>query len=386
MKKKILFAALSALLASCSNNDELFPTSSAELGIKAGIQAVNDTRAIEVGTAFGDKDQIAAYIVPLGNDDTVYRKWPTYYQYDGGTSKWNVVDGGANSGSKIYLLAEPHSLVAVYPAPRFDAGTGKYDEEFVNAPLNELNSFTDGLSSDIANVNYLHLHHSATSNTFDGSDQKDYLIGAPQQVNGSTLVVSATGNANIANVQFQHILTKVTFFINKAEDYMKPGLVTKLTISDTKSNLYSLGDQITTPTAVGKSVVRLGSATYLINSLEILNKHTESLVSFIYTTGINANAYSSSTKLPTLTGLIVPREAVENQDGSIVVSIIIDGRTYVAEIPYNTDPAKNLFKGNFVPGKNYRFTLIIHPDALQFNTVSMTDWQDVSVDQGINMN
>lgn len=387
MKKIIVFGALLALLASCSSNDsDISSLYNNELVVKAGIQGMSDSKSVKIGTAFDDQDSIAVFISLLRDDDPVYRHWPTYYKYDKSANHWNYTSGGANSSAKIYLLAEAHKLYAFYPAPRLDIQSGKYNSEFVNAAQNELLNFSEGLSSSMANVNYVHIHHSAMSNKFDGSDQNDYMMGAPKKVNGADVLISASDNANVADVEFTHILTKVSFVINKAQDYIKPGLVTKVTLSDSKSPFYSLGDEISSPAAIGKSVVRLGSETYLLNSSEILNKHPESVVGFIYTTGTNANTYSSpSSKTPTVTGLIVPREALINEDGSVTVTLIVDGRTYVAKIPYNTSSATG-FKGNFVPGKNYRFNLTLNPDALQFESITMTDWQDVVISTPIDMN
>lgn len=387
MKKIIVFGALLALLASCSSNDfDIDSSSNNELVVKAGIQGMADSKSVKAGTVFDDQDSIAVFISLLRDDDPVYRQWPTYYKFDKSKNYWNYTSGGAKSSTKIYLLAEAHKLCAFYPAPRLDTQTGKYNSEFVNATQGELSNFSDGLSSIEANINYVHIHHSAISNKFDGSDQNDYMMGAPKKVSGADVLISASDNANVANVEFTHLLTKVSFIINKAQDYVKPGLVTKVTLSDSKSPFYSLGDDISSPTAIGKSVVRLESETYLLNSSEILNKHPESVVGFIYTTGTNANMYSSpSSKTPIVTGLIVPREAVINEDGSVTVTLVVDGRTYVAEIPYNTNSATG-FKGNFVPGKNYRFNLTLNPDALQFESITMTDWQDVVVSTPIDMN
>lgn len=371
MKRIILLAALSALMAACSSEEliieDISQNGDKALNIKTDIQSTIDTKAIKAGQAFADGDEICVRMAPINPADGIFQKWPTYYRYSNADGKWNFFKQGANSAPKIYLDSSEHSFISFYPAPK--VVDGKNDIEVVS--FKEMDAsmalFDEGCGLDNTKIG-LRFSHPAVANSLDASDQKDIMIGLPYNPSNPSVQPTVSKDNATVGIRFYHQFSKVEVVINKSEDYSPTGAITEVMLTDSKSPFYEM-----TNSEVDGSVLRIPTESKIctFDNLKIAQDKT---IGFKSNVAINANTYVSTPSTNVLVkGLIIPREATEN--GVLTFKIKIDGRIYTADIPYDL-VASTGFKGSFKPATNYKFTFTVFPDAIRLMNVTIADWSE----------
>lgn len=324
MKKLLMFAALTALLASCSNEEGTnSQIKSNELGVAVNVAGSITSRAATgmIGTAFKENAGIGILANGAGITPTTAQ---ALYEFDGTLWKNNIIP------SRIKLINS--SPVNVY---------GWFPGDAVLTP-----DGTDVAKSKVA----VQLGVGAK---LDGSDVVDYMYSTGKDGSGAyynPVVVTSDIDKNRADLFFHHALSKVSLVINKAVSYKYPGVLSKVEFSSATDLFKS-----------GTGTMEVGNGT--LAGLATLGK------SFILDgTPVNINEFAEPTAAttPTTTALFAPLGTV----AGVIAKITIDGKTLSVTLP-----TTNVSKWD--AGKNYIYTITVKEDFLNVNSVTVVDWEAV---------
>lgn len=370
MNKKVLIAAISALLVGCSSEELIietkYPLDSTPLVIKANITSGIESKAIKTEKVFADGDEICVRLDVASLTDGAHRNWGSYYRYNSAQNAWNYYTLGDHSASRIYLGNEEHTLTAFYPAPKLvDDGAGgkKYDIEIFNQ---DNGGAQEGFGlGDKAGIK---LSYPAMFNSLDGSDQKDIMVGYTYDELAPTVAPTVSKAKSAVELRFHHLMSKLELVINKSNEYVSPGLLTEVVLVDNKTNFYELSNDQFDGSFI--MLTKDPKVCTLLNPKNALNR----TIGFKNETGVNINNYAETASTNVVSkGLIVPRDTQTN--GTVTFKLKIDGRVYLAVIPY--DPASTTgFKGSFKPGTNYKFTFTLFTDEIRISNISISDWAE----------
>lgn len=319
MKKLLMFAAMTALLASCSNEEGNAPSSkSNELGVNVKVAGSINSRAM-VGTGLVLNDEIGV----LAYDGTAAGK-QAVYQFDGTLWKNNVIP------SRIKLGTTPTNVLGWYPG---DAVLT------LNADAAKAAESTVAIKLDAAGE-------------LNGSDAVDYMYSTGKDASGAyynPIVVTNDIDKNKADMFFHHALSKVTLVINKAVSYKYPGQLTKVEFSSA-TNLFKTGD----------GTMRIDNG-----ALGGLATAVKSVVLEGVPVNINEFATPVAATAPVTSALFAPIASI-----GITAKITIDNKTLSVLLPTTNVSA-------WEAGKNYIYTITVKEDFLNVNSVTVVDWEAV---------
>ena len=319
MKKVFMFAAIaSMMLASCSNEDEATttPTGKSELGVSAVVTGAVLTRGLTDG--FAADSTIGVFIDNQTGSELDYTPATATYTY--GAADW-----AAPASGKIYLTNQIATVYAFYP--RGIAG--------------DVNFTTKTLKVNVDSVQ-----------NFSATSQEDYMYATTRAgLEGSyTYPLAVASNAvdsNDVSLFFHHVLSKLSFIVNKDVSYTGAGLLTSVRL--TKGGGFLAGSNLGT--------VSLGDG--VISELHI----TDDLV---FTGSTTINAAAGTTVL--VEGLVAPIVATTG----ISLTLTIDGKNMIVTLPA-VAPADA-----WLQGKNYTYTINVKGTELSVVSVAITAWDDLA--------
>lgn len=341
MKKQFLFAvsALGVLMASCSNNDS--PTAqdgvmAKELGVSVNIASTSTTRSLI--DAFSSGSAVGVFVSGTG-----YTSKFASYAYDG--TAWS---GPSDVTKKIYLSPKNANVYAFYPDT---AGV---------APSTSLDMSAKTLQC-----------FSPANQDFTATTATDYMVagGSASDVPPASLTIpvasSMTATSYKANLYFHHVMSKVSFVVNKNAYYptgAASGAVTKIGLTAyTDASLATL-DAARFPL---QGVLGLGTGTYTAST-------TNATSALALTGTANANEYNATTPTTvTASGLFAPCSSLAN----IKVAITVDGRVMTKTLPISTVPA-------WASAYNYVYTITITPTELVVSSCTILPWTASTQDAG----
>lgn len=313
-----MFAVIaSTMLASCSSEDAptVAQTGKTELGVSAVISGAVGTRALTDG--FAADSTIGVFIdnTASGVDYT-----PTTATYTYGSTVWAPPASG-----KIYLTSETATVYAFYPR---------------------------GIAGDIdLSAKTLKVNVDSVQN-FSATSQKDYMYGTARAgAEGSytyplATVSNAVGSSD-ASLFFHHVLSKLSFIVNKESSYTGAGLLTSVRLTKAAGFLS------------GSSIGTINLNNGVISGL----KATTDIV-FNGSTTINAAAGT----IVLVQGLVAPIVATTG----ITLTLTIDGKNMIVTLP-SASPADA-----WLQEKNYTYTINVQGTELSVVSVAITAWGDLA--------
>lgn len=320
MKKNFMFAVIaSMMLASCSNEDSpaTAQTGKVELGVSAVISGAVATRGLTDG--FAADSTIGVFINNATGSEVDYET-PTIATYTYGATNWAPPTSG-----KIYLTNEIANVYAFYP----------------RGIVGDVDSIAKTLKLNVASVQ-----------DFSATAQKDYMYGTTRTgAEGSyayplATASNAVGSQNVS-LFFHHVLSKVSFIVNKESSYTGAGLLTSVKLTKASGFLSgSTGGTIDLTNGVISGL----TAT---NDIVFNGSHT-------------INAAAGTTVL--VQGLVAPIAATTG----ISLTLTIDGKEMVVTLP-STSPADAWLKE-----MNYTYTINVQGTELSVVSVAITAWSDLA--------
>jgi len=315
-----MFAVIaSVLLAGCSNEEDVTsttPTGKTELGISAVIAGTVVTRGLT--DAFATDSTIGVFIDNQTGGETDYTPATATYTY--GATEWAVPATG-----KLYLTNEIADVYAFYP--RGVVG----DVDFTNKTLK-------------VNVD--------STQNFIATPQKDYMYattraGAEGSYTYPSVTASNAVGSSDVNLYFHHMLSELSFIVNKEASYTGAGVLTSVKL--TKSDGFLAGTSI-------------GTASLTDGVISGLNVATD----IVFAGSTTINAADGTTVL--VKGLVAPIAATSG----ITLTLTIDGKDMVVALPA-TDPADA-----WLQEKNYTYTINVQGTVLNAVSVEITAWNAVT--------
>jgi len=187
---------------------------------------------------------------------------------------------------------------------------------------------------------------------FSATSQEDYMYATTRAgLEGSyTYPLAVASNAvdsNDVSLFFHHVLSKLSFIVNKDVSYTGAGLLTSVRL--TKGGGFLAGSNLGT--------VSLGDG--VISELHI----TDDLV---FTGSTTINAAAGTTVL--VEGLVAPIVATTG----ISLTLTIDGKNMIVTLPA-VAPADA-----WLQGKNYTYTINVKGTELSVVSVAITAWDDLA--------
>jgi hypothetical protein len=314
-----MFAVIaSTMLASCSSEDAptVAQTGKTELGVSAVISGAVGTRALTDG--FAADSTIGVFIDNTTESQTDYT--PTTATYTYGATDWAPPASG-----KIYLTHEIATVYAFYPR---------------------------GVAGDIdLTAKTLKLNVDSVQN-FSATSQKDYMYGTARAgESGSYTYPLATVSNAIgsydASLFFHHVLSKLSFIVNKESSYTGAGLLTSVRL--TKAAGFLSGSDIGT--------INLNNGV-----ISGLNATTD----IVFNGSTTINAAAGTTVL--VQGLVAPIVATTG----ITLTLTIDGKNMIVTLP-SASPADA-----WLQEKNYTYTINVQGTELSVVSVAITAWGDLA--------
>lgn len=334
MKRKLFLVAIaSVLLVNCSNDETAsFMNKAGDLDIITAIPGVKNSKALKEGIAFNDGESIK--LAAKGTNGYSYKLSP--YTYATAQNKWNTT-----MEDKLILLDGELTACAVYPSTTLpevtDVGTGAFD------------SWKMVLK--------------ATSSSLIAADQNDYMWAAVKPMNGQPI---NKFNGKVL-LDFYHALSRISFVLNKSEQYTGPGKVTKIVLK--KDGGFNAGDGLlyawSTPD-ITESVVTWKDTKVTQISCEDAN-------------GVTLNAFANPHDTKQVAHMIVAPIGVDetNQKGlakGLSIELTVDDKTMVGNLPNLVDAQGNSV---FLSGKYYEYLIEVAPAGLVVSPlVKVFNWLD----------
>lgn len=314
-----MFAALAAMmLASCSNEDEVTttPAGKSELGVSAVITGAVVTRGLT--DAFATDNTIGVFIDNQTGGEIDYTPATATYTY--GTTTWATPVSG-----KIYLTNEIATVYAFYP--RGIAGDVDFTAKTLKVDVDSIQNF------------------SATS-------QKDYMYattraGAEGSYTYPLAVASNAVDNNNVDLFFHHVLSELSFIVNKDTSYTGAGLLTSVRLTKSAGFL-------------------AGSGTGLLSLDDGVISGLKTTYDLVFTGSTTINAAAGTTVL--VRGLTAPIAAT----AGINLTLTIDGKEMTVDLPSDA-PADA-----WLQGKNYTYTINVQGTELSVPSVAITAWNDIT--------
>jgi hypothetical protein len=334
MKKIFMFAAVvSAMLASCSNEDAPVVSqeqkAKVELGVSAGIADVRgtaSTRALVDGFT-AEADKVALFVT--GGSDVSNYYVPKVGIYTWGSTTWTALA----EDTKIYLSDQEATVYGFYPS------------DAVTSPAT--------LTNDGANKIGITVSNSTTD--FSGSAQLDYMYatgrtGTDPSYNYPLAKASndVDNNKNKVDLYFHHALSKLSFVVNRDASYNGAGLLTSVKLSKT--------GQFTS-----------GTGTMLIKDGKIEGLTAADGITFTGTATINTVALPGAVLVK---GLVAPTTSLA---ADIDLTLKIDNKSMTVKLPVNTF-------NKWEAGNNYTYTVTVKGTELVVSSVAILAWIDNKAD------
>lgn len=315
MKKIISIFALLVLLLSCSNEEKSLPATIASLGVNTRISN-SGTRAstgILVGTQFPSSSQIK--VVAVGDKYTVQN---SIYQW---STNWST-------SNQILLTNNLATIYSYYPV----------DAEIVGE-----------LKNDDSNAIKVY-ETTATPESMTGEKDIDYMYAVPTYADGQTGVSNIYPNVNL---DFKHVLAKLTFIINKSPDYPWQGKLSMIKFSDDLSPFKAQPQEM-----------------YIKDGTFKASTNTEAVKQFVPSSVLSINNESTS-DVVTARVLLYPR--TKNQADADKTKLILKIDDHIMTL----DLASAGDQSNWEGGKNYIFKLIVKPTELKLSSITINKWNGV---------
>lgn len=309
MKKQMILMAMAtsiALFAGCSK-DEVTPSTGSSNQLAVSMASITTKAGTSVKTVWAANNEIGVFVTGTGYTPAV-----TNYKTSDGTA-WTF------STAPVYLIGNPASVYAVYPANTQLSGTTP-----------------DATSTFTASV--------PATDDFAASGATDYMWGI-----GTKTVSNATGD-NATVITMKHAFSKVSFIINKDVNYPTTagtGNITGITLSSAGNKIVTGGSVI-----VGTGVFT--PATYNTGDLQ----YTPSAATYI-------NAYNATTPSAVVTATLLACP-VAYASADLALSLTIDGKT----MPVTNFPTSPDWHGYC----DYQYTITVSPTSLAVTSVTITAW------------
>lgn len=307
MRKKMMFVASAfLLLASCSSNDNPGVSTKLENELGVSVNVKSATRATGETTSFATSSAVGLFVDGVAAGTYI----PKIAAYTFGGTTWS----GPTNG-KIYLSGNDANVYGFFPS----TATVATDTKIMNCEIPASQSFT-------------------------AAEADDYMYSVTESNVLPVVSTKSTGTTTAA-LFFHHVLSKVSFIVNKSADYPignKAGVVSKIELKGTSK--FSIDGTVSLATGV------FTPGTTKVDALTL-------------TGPANSNEYSSTaSQVVTAYGLFAP---CSNLSG-INLTFTIDG----------TNMAKSLTIANvskWESGNNYIYTVTVLPTELQI-TCAIVPW------------
>jgi hypothetical protein len=317
MKKSIFLAALltASLLAACTGSETNLEESDGALSVTASIgestTAGVSTRALV--TSFSSAT-IGVFVAGDG------------YPTTGTSSVCTVSTTGTNDftpGTPSIYINSSATVYAFYPT----TGSG------------EITTLTNAATKAVSVLAADNFAYTGT----DGSTQTDYLWATPNGVDKTD---------RVANLTFNHALTKIVFIVKKSADYAGTGTLTSIVLKESLGSLSFLS---------GTS----GTMKIADGTISGLAAPTGDSLTFINATGVTINASAGSAE--TAWFLVAPLSS-STYPTTISLTMKIDGEYYTGTLPTTGITSWN-------QGKSYTYTVTANSGSLTVDApVTITDW------------
>lgn len=334
MKRKLFLAAIaSVLLVNCSNDETAsFMKKVDDLDIITAIPGVKNSKALKEGIAFNDGESIK--LAAKGINGYSYKLSP--YTYATALNKWNTA-----VEDKLILLDGELTACAVYPSTTLpeitDAGTGAFDS--------------------------WKMELKAASSSLVAADQNDYMWATVKPMNGQPI---NKFNGKVL-LDFYHALSRISFVLNKNEQYTGPGKVTKIVLK--KNGGFDAGNGLLyawNTADITESIVTWKDAKVTQISCEDVN-------------GATLNEYANPHNTKQVAHMIIAPIGVDlaNPNGlakGLSIELTVDDKTMVGNLPNLVDAQG---KSVFLSGKYYEYLIEVAPAGLIINPlVKVFNWVD----------
>lgn len=318
MKKILIMAALTVLLAGCSSEESssVSPNSPISLGVKAGISNLKTRtgEGIIIGDVFPDQSQIKVLATGDGYDvQSSSYKWSS--------NKWST-------SSQILLVNHLAAVYAYYP---IDAET------------------TGAFTNDDSNAIKVY-ETSATPTSMAGDKDTDFMYAIPTYASGQLGVSNLYPEVNL---DFKHALAKLTFIVNKDPDYSWQGVLSSFKIVDSSSPFRSSPTEMYLKDGTFKaSQSMLNEKQFVPNDVLYINNESTSIA-------------------VTAVVLLYPRTKGSSDTEPTKMVFKIDNKEM--ELVLNSIGPQT----NWTAGYNYVFKVVVKPTGLQLTSVSIGAWNNV---------